>query len=323
MPLKTKTRLCLISIAIVAFLAGCATNDQGQLVVDPGKVSGVISGVITPPPPPADNVGSESAGGPASGDLKVAREFSEPQSYLGPMPTLILVMKPYDEVRNSATCKEFLQIPALSQLEKSTPSWQILAVRWPTLKGLPNNATCDQALPAYDYFAASQLLQQVQSSATDGNNNHIDTYGAGPFVIEEYATGSGIGFIVMDFSKVTAASGTGLEAAFEGIAKSLAKNIAGQKSELLKGSAAAAAFDASATPGTAAVGWWDKVCLAVESKVGKVILAVFGKLPVTSAVVSWVDTIDSAGCNKSAADGKAADSTPAASAVKSTKAKHG
>lgn len=40
-----------LSIACATLLAACATNDQGQLVVDPNKVNEVLAGVLNPPPP--------------------------------------------------------------------------------------------------------------------------------------------------------------------------------------------------------------------------------------------------------------------------------
>jgi hypothetical protein len=50
--LKTTLSISLASIACVTFLAGCATNEQGQLVVDPNKVNEVLAGALNPPPPP-------------------------------------------------------------------------------------------------------------------------------------------------------------------------------------------------------------------------------------------------------------------------------
>jgi hypothetical protein len=41
----------LASAACATFLAGCATNEQGQLVIDPNKVNEVIATALTPPPP--------------------------------------------------------------------------------------------------------------------------------------------------------------------------------------------------------------------------------------------------------------------------------
>lgn len=44
--------MSLASVACATILAGCATNEQGQLVVDPNKVNEVLAGALSPPPPP-------------------------------------------------------------------------------------------------------------------------------------------------------------------------------------------------------------------------------------------------------------------------------
>ncbi|WP_230412979.1 hypothetical protein [Paraburkholderia antibiotica] len=53
MKLKTINQALLASAACAIFLAGCATNEQGQLVIDPNRVNAVIVGALTPPPPAA------------------------------------------------------------------------------------------------------------------------------------------------------------------------------------------------------------------------------------------------------------------------------
>jgi hypothetical protein len=58
--LKTTLRISLASIAFATFLTGCATNEQGQLVVDPNKVNEVLAGVLSPPPPPPPEVVEET-----------------------------------------------------------------------------------------------------------------------------------------------------------------------------------------------------------------------------------------------------------------------
>jgi hypothetical protein len=62
----------LAGIACVATLAGCATNDQGVLVVDPNKVNAIITGALTPPPPPPPPVIVEEAYVPGPNDVYIA-----------------------------------------------------------------------------------------------------------------------------------------------------------------------------------------------------------------------------------------------------------
>jgi hypothetical protein len=61
----------LAGLACVATLAGCATNDQGNLVVDPNKVNAIIAGALTPPPPPSPVV-VEEAYVPGHNDVYIA-----------------------------------------------------------------------------------------------------------------------------------------------------------------------------------------------------------------------------------------------------------
>ncbi|WP_256702000.1 hypothetical protein [Burkholderia sp. SRS-W-2-2016] len=48
--MNTITRALLASAAGATLLAGCATNEQGQLVIDPNRVNQVIVSALTPPP---------------------------------------------------------------------------------------------------------------------------------------------------------------------------------------------------------------------------------------------------------------------------------
>jgi hypothetical protein len=50
--LKKRLGIQWAGIACVVTLAGCATNDQGVLVIDPNKVNQVLVAAVTPPPPP-------------------------------------------------------------------------------------------------------------------------------------------------------------------------------------------------------------------------------------------------------------------------------
>jgi hypothetical protein len=47
------------SLACATLMAGCATNEQGQLVIDPNKVNEVLAGALAPPPPPPPAVVEE------------------------------------------------------------------------------------------------------------------------------------------------------------------------------------------------------------------------------------------------------------------------
>jgi hypothetical protein len=70
--LRTKLRISLTSIACATFFAGCATNEQGQLVVDPNKVNAVLAGVLLPPPPPPPPVVVEEVYQPMPNDIYIS-----------------------------------------------------------------------------------------------------------------------------------------------------------------------------------------------------------------------------------------------------------
>jgi hypothetical protein len=55
-----RLRIALASIAGAAVVAGCATNDQGQLVFDPNKVNEAVASALAPPPPPPPVVVEEA-----------------------------------------------------------------------------------------------------------------------------------------------------------------------------------------------------------------------------------------------------------------------
>ncbi|MCC8391514.1 hypothetical protein LJ656_02855 [Paraburkholderia sp. MMS20-SJTR3] len=68
--MNTITSALLASAAAATLLAGCATNEQGQLVIDPNRVNQVIVSALTPPP--AVVVESEPVYQPMPTDMYVA-----------------------------------------------------------------------------------------------------------------------------------------------------------------------------------------------------------------------------------------------------------
>ncbi|MBB5441420.1 MULTISPECIES: hypothetical protein [unclassified Paraburkholderia] len=70
--MKTTLRISLASFACATFLAGCATNEQGQLVIDPNKVNEVLAGALTPPPPTPPPVVVEEVYQPMPTDIYIS-----------------------------------------------------------------------------------------------------------------------------------------------------------------------------------------------------------------------------------------------------------
>jgi hypothetical protein len=80
--LKSTLRISLASIACAAFLAGCATNEQGQLVVDPNKMNEILAGALSPPPPPPPVVVEEGYE-PMPNDIYVSNVVDRDVVFLG------------------------------------------------------------------------------------------------------------------------------------------------------------------------------------------------------------------------------------------------
>jgi hypothetical protein len=97
--LKKTLRISLASIACATVLAGCATNDQGVLVIDPNKVNEVISGALNPPPPPPPPpVVIEEAYEPMPNDIYISTVVDRDVVFIGGS-TYIWVVGP-DGVRH-------------------------------------------------------------------------------------------------------------------------------------------------------------------------------------------------------------------------------
>ncbi|WP_246257613.1 hypothetical protein [Pararobbsia alpina] len=75
-------RISLASIACATFLGGCATNEQGQLVVDPNKVNQVFSGAQSPPSPPPPVV-VEEAYQPTPNDIYISTVVDRDVVFVG------------------------------------------------------------------------------------------------------------------------------------------------------------------------------------------------------------------------------------------------
>lgn len=90
MNLKTLSKALFASLACASFLAGCATNEQGQLVIDPNRVNAAIAGALAPPPPP---VVVEEAYQPMPTDVYIAN-VAERDVFISGGDTYIWVVGP-------------------------------------------------------------------------------------------------------------------------------------------------------------------------------------------------------------------------------------
>ncbi len=150
-------RNAVAALACSITLAACAVPGQG-----PG-------GATTP----------NQAAAPASPAF--ATQLAGPSTFLGPMPTAVVVLKPDDLNRNRAFCNAFAsRMPTARQaLAGSVIAPNLVLTRW--LVQLPEipperASDCDFLVGAYDYARASRLLGALRLS--EGQLS-----GPGPFLI--------------------------------------------------------------------------------------------------------------------------------------------
>ena len=109
-----------------------------------------------------------------------ATQLAAPSTYLAPMPTAVILLKPGDLNRNRAFCSAVTQLPtAQNVLARSTTAPNLVLTRWLVqLADVPPDrvADCDFLVGTYDYARARQLLARTR--LTDGA-----VAGQGPFLL--------------------------------------------------------------------------------------------------------------------------------------------
>ncbi len=163
----------------VIALAGCTASDTGRGV------------------PPA----LRSSAGPSRPVF--ATQLAGPSTFLAPMPTAVVLLKPDDLNRNRAFCNAFTsRLPtAQAAMEASSVAPNLILTRWlvqlPTVPA-ERASDCEFLVGTYDYARASRLLGALRLS--DG---HIS--GPGPFLLMVVSDASGIHIAGLDGSAYGAA----------------------------------------------------------------------------------------------------------------------
>lgn len=164
-------RRMLPSLACIGLMmSACASLDEPNYVPPP------------PPPSPTAGMGTFEA-------FLTGREFAGPQTYLGPIPTAVVVMKSGQTSRNAAFCQGYLAMPTLPDLsEDAATAPNAIPLRW-LLKAEPDSAPTDCAtiLAGYDFPRAAQLTQALTALP-----DAPDMTGVGPFIIEFMPDGSAV-----------------------------------------------------------------------------------------------------------------------------------
>jgi hypothetical protein len=250
----------------------------------------------TPPSQPFSPNAVGSSSPPSRPAPVIGREWAGPNTYLGPIPTLTVVLKPYDRARNIAACQAFLQIKTVPEVMAQSPLAQnIMPLRWLVLAAPADANDCDKIVDGSDYYAGAAMLGSISATTTNPSGEHVDVSGPGPFIIEQFADESGLHYVILDFSK-----STNPQTDFANIVPSLSDAITYQVAQL--GPKNPASPPATVTPPASntskpsASNPFGFLCDAIDSTIGKVVRAAMTFIPVTTIAVSYVDSFDKAAC---------------------------
>ena len=145
------------------------------------------------------------ANAPAAGAAKpvFATELAGPSTFLAPMPTAVVLLKPDDLNRNRAFCHAFTSALPTAQeaMAASSVAPNLILTRW--LVQLPSvpaeRATdCDFLVGTYDYARAGRLMGALRLS--EGQVS-----GPGPFLVMVITDASGMHIAGLDGSTFAAA----------------------------------------------------------------------------------------------------------------------
>lgn len=136
-------------------------------------------------------------------DASFARQLAGPSTYLGQMPTAIVLLKPGNTGRDVAFCRAFARLPtAEAAMAASVIAPNVVATRWPVTA---SSATVPQAtdcagflVPNYDYDRAAAIMSRIRL-----NRGNFD--GVGPYM----ALLDGTRVVVVDGSSFTSAGFNG------------------------------------------------------------------------------------------------------------------
>ena len=97
-----------------------------------------------------------------------ATQLAGPSTYLAPMPTAVVILKPDDMARNRAFCAAFMTLPTVQEeLAKSVVAPNLIFTRWLTqLSDVPPERArdCEYLVGTYDYNRAAGLIASFQDA---------------------------------------------------------------------------------------------------------------------------------------------------------------
>jgi hypothetical protein len=149
----------IIFVSMGLFLASCAAPNGGGMAPD------VAPAAVDAAPAAAPVFATELAG---------------PETFLPPLPTAVVILKPDDMARNRAFCHAAMALPTVQQAEASSVvAPNVIHTRWLVQIGdiaASHAGDCDFLVGTYDYARAARLMASVR--VTDGG-----FYGRGPYLL--------------------------------------------------------------------------------------------------------------------------------------------
>lgn len=147
----------------------------------------------------------------SSGPVTLGTELSLEGSYLGPLPTMSVVMTRESPERNSKYCEQFVQMPTYVQAaSQAKSSLDVIPLRWLAKSSTSKLKDCAVLIGLYDFDRATSLLAEVNAKIAETNAKAAQANpgapqtkpisGRGPFLIEHLATTGGINYAVLDLS---------------------------------------------------------------------------------------------------------------------------
>ena len=121
-----------------------------------------------------------SASLPPNAPITFATELAGPGTFLPPLPTAVVILKPDDMARNRAFCRAAMQLPTAQQAEAtSVIAPNLIRTRWLVQLGdVPRERAtdCDFLVGTYDYARAVSLIASIRSEGGDFS-------GRGPYLL--------------------------------------------------------------------------------------------------------------------------------------------
>jgi hypothetical protein len=147
----------LLPWSVALLLGGCATQAGGPSAPAPAALTAA----------------------PAAAPI-FATELAGPDTFLPPLPTAVVLLRPDDMERNRAFCRAATTLPTARQAEAaSVVAPNLIRTRWLVQIGdiaAAHAADCDYLVGTYDYARAARLMATVH--VTDGS-----FFGRGPYLL--------------------------------------------------------------------------------------------------------------------------------------------